>query len=205
MRHVGMTETCHSVWCKWRARASLDGGEGPQHQYGEPGSEFSSYDEYLDFLDGIGCEFKEEDFLLACAHLSKGLFYGRAFTSFTCPECGYKPSAAQAKADVARFNALSDEDQKEERRKHVQGGAHWHVEKYMGPMPKGFGMRRCGNDNLHLVYLNMFKHLFKYTVHEPLPESKKILSASTYVTLGSIHMMRLTNPKIPSRGGLVVR
>ena len=42
-------------------------------------------------------------------------------------------------------------------------------------MPKGFGMRRCGNDNLHLVYLNMFKHVFKYTVHEPLPESKKKL------------------------------
>ena len=132
---MGMTESCHSVWCKCRARASLDGGQGSQHQYGEPGSEFSSYDEYLEFLGGIGCEFKEEDFLLACAHISKGLFYGRAFTSFTCPECGYKPSAAQAKADVARFNALSDEDQKEERCKHVQGGAHWHVKKYMGPMP----------------------------------------------------------------------
>ena len=31
------------------------------------------YDEYLEFLDGIGCEFKEEDFLLVCAHHSKGL------------------------------------------------------------------------------------------------------------------------------------
>ena len=43
----------------------------------------------------------------------------------------------------------------------------------MGPMPKGFGMRRCSADQLHLIYLNMFKHLFKYTVHEPLPESKR--------------------------------
>jgi hypothetical protein len=34
-------------------------------------------------------------------------------------------------------------------------------------------MRRLGADQLHLVYLNMFKHLFKYTVHEPLPDSKK--------------------------------
>ena len=43
----------------------------------------------------------------------------------------------------------------------------------MGPMLKGFGMRRCGVDQLHLVYLNVFKHLFKYTIHEPLPDSKK--------------------------------
>ena len=42
-------------------------------------------------------------------------------------------------------------------------------------MPKGFGMRRCGVDNLHLVYLNTFKHLFKYTIHEPLPDSQKKL------------------------------
>ena len=36
-------------------------------------------------------------------------------------------------------------------------------------------MDRCGADNLHLIYLNLFKHLFKYTVHEGLPESKKIM------------------------------
>ena len=39
-------------------------------------------------------------------------------------------------------------------------------------------MRRCGADQLHLIYLNFFKHIFKYTVHEPLPASKKkIVSA----------------------------
>ena len=36
-------------------------------------------------------------------------------------------------------------------------------------------MDRCGVDNLHLVYLNFFKHLFKYTIHEGLPETKKTL------------------------------
>ena len=30
-------------------------------------------------------------------------------------------------------------------------------------------------DQLHLVYLNFFKHLFKYTVHESLPTLKKKL------------------------------
>ena len=132
------------------------------------------------FLDEIGCEFKTEDFLLACAHLSKGLFYGGKFTPFVCPdpECGYSPTAAQAKADLRKFNALTDAEQHEVRKSHVAGGAHWHVEYLMGPMPKGLGMKRCGCDNLHLVYLNMFKHIFKYTVHEPLPESKKKIVAS---------------------------
>ena len=173
---MGMTETCHSVWCKCRARAVVD-GEGPQHDYGEPGSNFSTWDEYVEFLGGIGCEFKEEDFMLACAHLSKGLFYGGKFTRFVCPECGYNPTQAQAKADLARFGALTDEEQKEERRQRVQGGKHWHVELLMGPLPKGLkgGMLSCGNDQLHLIYLNWFKHLFKYTCHEPLPASKKKL------------------------------
>ena len=74
---------------------------------------------------------------------------------------------------MAQFKASSDDEQKERRREHVKGGGHWHVELFMGPMLQGFGMRRLGADQLHLVYLNMFKHLFKYTIHEPLPESKK--------------------------------
>ena len=120
---MGMTETCHSVRCKCRARAHVDGGDGPQHDYGEPDSQFNTYDEYLQFLDGIGCAFKSEDFLLANAHLSKGLFYGGSFTPFECPSCGYKPTAAQAKADLARFKALTDEERENERREHVRGGS----------------------------------------------------------------------------------
>ena len=42
----------------------------------------------------------------------------------------------------------------------------------MPPLPD-HGMERCGVDNLHLSFLNIFKHLFKYTVHEGLPETKK--------------------------------
>ena len=173
---MGMTESCHSVWCKCRARGGFQ-GEGVQHNYGEEGADFKTYGEMLAFYDQVGCEFKSEDFLLACAHLSKGLYWGGAFTPFECPECGYKPSAAKAKADLAAFNAMSDEEQKEARRAHVKGGRHWHIELFMGPMPKGLGMRRCGVDNLHLVYLNVFKHLFKYTIHEPLPASKQKLIA----------------------------
>lgn len=89
-----------------------------------------------EFLEGIGCDFKTEDFLLACAHLSKGLFYGGAFTPFACPDCGYSPTAAKARADLARFEALSDDEQVVQRRAHVAKGAHWHLELYMGPMLK---------------------------------------------------------------------
>ena len=173
---MGMTESCHSVWCKCRARGEVD-GKGPQHLYGEEGSDFASYEEMVGFYDEIGCEFKSEDFLLACAHLSKGLFYGGKFTPFTCPDCGYSPSAAKAKADLAVFNAMTDEEQQVVRKKHNELGAHWHVVKFVDPMPRGFGMKRCGCDQLHLVYLNMFKHVFKYTIHEPLPDSKKVIVA----------------------------
>lgn len=31
----------------------------------------------------------------------------------------------------------------------------------------------AGVDQIHLVYLNIFKLLFKFTIHESLPESKK--------------------------------
>ena len=174
---MGMSESCHAVWCKCRARGGFS-GEGPQHKYGAADSNFETYEEAEAFWESIGCEFKTEDFLLACAHLSKGLFNGGKFTKFTCPECGYSPSAAKAKADLALFNAMTDDEQRAKRREHVAGGLHWHVEYLMGPMTKGFGMRRCGADQLHLVYLNVFKHLFKYTVHEPLPESQKKLVAN---------------------------
>ncbi|KAL1526456.1 hypothetical protein AB1Y20_015167 [Prymnesium parvum] len=70
---------------------------------------------------------------------------------------------------------VSDDEQSALRKKHIQGGLHWHVQLYMGPMTRGLDMDRIGVDNLHLIYLNTFKHLFKYTVHESLPDSKKKL------------------------------
>eukprot|EP00965_Chrysotila_dentata_P180459 5956783-Pleurochrysis_carterae.AAC.1 len=36
-------------------------------------------------------------------------------------------------------------------------------------------MLHAGVDMLHLVYLNLFKHLFRYTVHDGLPGTKKKL------------------------------
>ena len=154
--------------------------DGPQHDYGEEGVSFVTYEEAEEFWECVGCEFKEEDFILASAHISKGCHNGGKFTKFTCPDfdCGYSPTAAEYYADKAAFDAMSDEEQKVARRAHVAGGAHWHCEKYMGMMTRGLGMQRYGADQLHLIYLNMFKHLFKYTVHEPLPDSKKKIVAN---------------------------
>ena len=45
-------------------------------------------------------------------------------------------------------------------------------------------MDRCGVDNLHLIYLNIFKHLWRYTIHEGLPESKKALIRDYCKTAG---------------------
>eukprot|EP00965_Chrysotila_dentata_P148683 4909792-Pleurochrysis_carterae.AAC.1 len=36
-------------------------------------------------------------------------------------------------------------------------------------------MEHAGVDGLHLSYLNIFKHLFNYTVHQALPDTKKKL------------------------------
>eukprot|EP00965_Chrysotila_dentata_P075768 2503442-Pleurochrysis_carterae.AAC.1 len=36
-------------------------------------------------------------------------------------------------------------------------------------------MERAGVDGLHLIYLNIFKNLFNYTVNQPLPDKKKKL------------------------------
>eukprot|EP00966_Prymnesium_polylepis_P263870 6096137-Prymnesium_polylepis.1 len=39
---------------------------------------------------------------------------------------------------------------------------HFFQDLFVPPMVK-HGMERAGVDQLHLVYLNLFKHLFKYT------------------------------------------
>ena len=49
---MGMSESCHSVWCKCKARGGFV-GEGAQHKYGEEGKEFGSYDEMLEFYDAL--------------------------------------------------------------------------------------------------------------------------------------------------------
>ena len=38
-----------------------------------------------------------------------------------------------------------------------------------------------GVDQLHLVYLNCFKHLFNYTIHQPMPGARRARSCQSIV------------------------
>jgi hypothetical protein len=83
---------------------------------------------------------------------------------------------------MAAYEALGDDEQTAARAAHNEMGGspdlghrkHYHQILYLPPMLH-VGMDRAGVDQLHLVYLNMFKHVFKYTIHHGLPESKKKL------------------------------
>jgi len=105
----------------------------------------------------------------------------RSFTPFECSCCGYKPTETKWRADLANWHRMTGEDRAAARATHRDAGdednstqQHYHQELYMPPLPN-HGMERCGVDNLHLLYLNLFKHLFRYTIHEGLPDTKKKL------------------------------
>ena len=171
----GMRECSHSVWCKCQR-----GEGGPQHRY--PTEPVETYDEMLKYIKDVGCTVKTFDDLCSWAHYSPGVAKGGSFTAFECSCCGYKPSEKQWRSDLAKcWHGMADAERDEERK--VHHGAddelntnhkHYHQELFMPPLPH-HGMDRCGVDNLHLIYLNLFKHLFKYTIHEGLPLSKKKL------------------------------
>ena len=171
-----MRSCSHSVWCKCRR-----GDGGSHHNY--PTKPVESYEELCAYCDKIGCEMKTYEEMCSWAHYDSGVAMGGRFKGFTCSCCGYSPSEKQWRADVAKWHAMTDEEQAAAREIHFDVGdelnssqQHYDQEPFMPPMPK-HGMERCGVDNLHLTFLNLFKHLFKYTVHEGLPNSKKILVA----------------------------
>ena len=170
----GMLECSHSVWCTCQR-----GEGGPHHCY--PTEAVETYDQVLEYTEKLGCSIKTFDEMCSWAHYSPGVAKGGRFTSFECGCCGYKPSEQAWRADVAAWHLKTDDERAEARKVHRGGDdelntnkQHYHQELYMPPLPH-HGMDRCGADNLHLIYLNLFKHLFKYTIHEGLPESKKIM------------------------------
>ena len=127
-------------------------------------------------LKRIGCEFQSEEFLCNLAHAPLSYHRKGVWSKFKCPCCAYSPNKKQFLLDVKRFDALSDEERKQERKDHVELGNHFHQELLMLPL-QHFGMDRMGVDQLHLVYLNFFKHIFRYTIHEGLPDTKKTIIA----------------------------
>lgn len=171
----GMKECSHSVWCRCQKRQG-----GPQHRYSP--APVKSYDEMMSYIKGtVGCKIKSHDELCSWAHYSPGVAMGGAFTRFRCSCCGYEPSEVQWRADLAAWEQLTDEERDAAERVHQDADdplnsqrQHYHQRKFMKPLPR-HGMERCGVDHLHLVYLNCFKHLFRYTIHEGMPNSKKFI------------------------------
>jgi hypothetical protein len=170
----GMLECSHSVWCKCQR-----GEGGPHHRY--PTEAVETYEQVLEYTEEMGCSIKTHEELCSWAHYSPGVAKGGRFTPFECGCCGYKPSETEWRADLAAWHMKTDDERAELRKEHRDGGdelnghkQHYHQELFMPPLPH-HGMDRCGADNLHLIYLNLFKHLFKYTVHEGLPQAKKIM------------------------------
>ena len=174
----GMRECSHSVWCK----CQVGGADGPQHAY--PTTPFETYEQVLEYIESMGCEMKTFEEMCSWAHYSAGVAKGGAFTPVECNCCGYKASTeAKWRADMAAYEKLSDEEKVARQRAHMDSDdplnswqKHFHQVLFMPPLPH-HGMDRCGVDHLHLVFLNLFKHLFRYTIHDGLPESKKKIVA----------------------------
>ena len=161
----GMRECPHSVWCKCQS-----GEGGPQFRF--PDHDMETYEEMIQYIETeVGCELKTFDEMCGWAHYSPGVARGGKFTRFTCSCCGYNPTEKQWRADLEKWHGMSDEDRAAARAAHMDvddplnsNFKHYHQELYMAPLPQ-HGMNRCGVDDLHLCYLNMFKHYFRFTIH----------------------------------------
>ena len=160
---AGSSLVCHSVWCKCKK------GSDAHHAYGTDGEVFLNYAAVCSEIDRVGCEFKSEEFLCNCAHLPLSYHRNDTFTKFKCPDpdCGYQPTEKQFWKDMKRFEGLSSEQQLAERKEHNVLSSHWHQFKWMAPL-QHLGMERIGANQLHLIYLNHFKHLFRGTIHDSL-------------------------------------
>ena len=156
-------ERSHSPWCKCTL--------GQQHKYGSADLWLNTWAEVLKYIHEVGCEFREEEWMCRQSHYSYGVHRGGKFTRINC-SCGYDPSEREWRAHMAAYHAMTDEYQADARRVHNELGAHFLQVLYMTPLLH-LDMWRIGVDQLHLVYLNFFKHLFRGTIHENLPALKK--------------------------------
>ena len=172
-------DATHSVWCTCLAH------EGRQHNYSKKAIPMAqlgveaAYNRMIQFIEsdreGPKCIFKDFDGQCCRNHMPPSVARGGPFTRFKCPDCGYNPTAAQWRKDFNEFNGLTDAEQKVRRKQHMENGQveYQHNRHQFGllffvPMLE-LDFEYIGVDQLHLVYLNAFKHLFNYTIHQPMP------------------------------------
>eukprot|EP00965_Chrysotila_dentata_P009230 300730-Pleurochrysis_carterae.AAC.1 len=143
-------------------------GDAQQHNY--PSKAVSTYDEMLDYCEkSVDCTVKSFELMCALAHFSPCIARGGAFTPFQCPCCEYKPTEQEWLDDKCKYELLSDAEQAAFIAQHNEIGQanhpweqHHHQILYTPPLVH-LGMEHAGVDGLHLIYLNIFKHLFNYT------------------------------------------
>ena len=170
---MGMRKCTHSIWC-WCSN------DGPDTLRSTPASTWA---EVRAWYDAVGCEMKSLDDLCELAHYSKGVLLGGAFTPINCRLCGYNPTEAKWRADLAAFHKLSDAEQTAARDRHNEIGVSAADAKHRkhlysllySPPSLHLPMRRVGADMLHLAFLNGFKQLFSRTIHEGLPGALLLL------------------------------
>ena len=177
----GKAMSSHPVWCKCK--------KGPDQQHAYPTEEVKDYEELCTVCDEVGCEILEGDEMACNAHYSPGVWRGGAFTKFKCSCCGYEPTEEEWRKDLATHAAKDEAGQKAESDAHIEVGVpepqwsrHHYQIKFMPPGVR-HGMERAGVDNLHLIYLNIFKHLFNYSIHQSLPGEPDALTPAAHLKL----------------------
>ena len=165
----GKAQASNPVWCKWKECGDT------RHQHSYPEEEVASYQELCQVCEDAGCEILTADEMVRAAHYSPGVWCGGSFTRIDCPCCGYDPTEAQWRKDMADHALKSDAEQKVAGDAHLENGVaepkwwrHWYQMLFIPPAVLN-GMEYAGVDSLHLIELNLFKALFKYTIHESLP------------------------------------
>ena len=175
------SEQSHSVWC-----TCLPGDS--HHKYcrdpidydpESPASIDAAHARMLRWIErdasGPKCKFKTYDDQCRWNHVCPSVARGGPFKRFKCELCDYYPTEAQWRKAMRDFDAKTDDEQKGERKVHRENGCdiykwsrHFFSEKFMSPLLH-LDHKDIGVDMLHLIYLNVFKHLFNYTFHQPMP------------------------------------
>ena len=162
----GMVQYSHSVWCMCQKN----------EQHSVPERAMNTWQECLHWYDSVGCALKTLADCCEFAHYSLGVLLGTGFTPVKCRCCGYeRTDEASWRIDFDAFNAASDAEQKAMHAEHVEQGikapafCKHYFQLYMTPPLVHLDLMHGGADILHLIYLNLFKHLFGATCHYPLP------------------------------------
>lgn len=189
---TAQSEGTHSVWCSCSSAE-----DGSQHAYPTKAIPMdlnnirANYKKMIDDIErsskGPRCKFKTFDDVCHNNHYCPSVARGGKFKRFKCPHCGYNPTEKQWRKDLDEFDKLAPEQQKVRRKEHNEIGKsefiwsrHEHGTLFLYPLLH-LDMEDIGVDQLHLIYLNIFKHLFRYTIHDAAPDKVKRTILKDYI------------------------